>query len=66
MLSEANMEQLSLFRLNHWLPRREAHPEIMQGAADFHHDITDTLLPQTEPVFDNATTLHATVDMLDP
>jgi hypothetical protein len=38
----------------------------MQGAAEFHHDITDTLLPQTEAVFDNATTLHAAVDMLDP
>ena len=38
----------------------------MQGTADFHHDITDTLLPQTDAVFDNATTLHAAVDMLDP
>ena len=57
---------VSLFRLNHRLPRGEAHPEVVQGTAEFHHDITDTLLPQTEAVFDNATTLHAAVDMLDP
>ena len=38
--------QLSLSRLNHWLPRGQADPEVMQGTADFHHDITDTLLPQ--------------------
>jgi hypothetical protein len=24
----------------------------MQGTADFHHDITDALLPQADPVFD--------------
>ena len=38
----------------------------MQGAADFHHDITDTLLPQADPVFDDAATLDTAVDMLDP
>jgi len=38
----------------------------MQGTADFHHDITDTLLPQTDPVFDDATTFDATIDMLNP
>ena len=37
----------------------------MQGTADLHHHIADTLLPQAQPVFDNATALHATVDMLD-
>src|SRR6266576_933042 len=26
--------QLSLSRLNHWLPRGEAHPEIVQGTAE--------------------------------
>ncbi len=36
----------------------------MQGTADFHHDITDTLLPQAD--FDDATTLDTPVDMLDP
>jgi hypothetical protein len=57
---------LSLFRLNQRLPRGEAHPEVVQGTAAFHHDITDTLLPQTDAVCDNATALHAAVDMLDP
>src|SRR4029434_2585593 len=57
---------LSLSRLSHWLPRGQAHPEVVQGTAEFHHQIADTLLPQAEPVFHNATTLDATVDMLDP
>ena len=38
----------------------------MQGTADLHHQIADTLLPQAAPVFDDATALHATVDMFDP
>ncbi len=38
----------------------------MQGTAQFHHQIADALLPQANPVFDNATTLHAAVDMLNP
>jgi len=38
----------------------------MQGTAEFHHEITDALLPQAHPVFDDATTLDAAVDMLDP
>ena len=28
----------------------------MQGTADSHHDITNALLPQADPVFDDATT----------
>jgi hypothetical protein len=28
--------------------------------------IADALFPEAEPVFDNATALHAAVDMLDP
>jgi integrase/recombinase XerD len=56
---------LSLSRLNHWLPGCEAHPEVVQGTAEFHHQITDARLPQPDPVFHNATALHATVDMLD-
>jgi len=61
----ANWDQLSLSRLNHWLPRGQAHPEIMQGTADFHHDIPHTILPQTDPVFDDAAALDTPVDMLD-
>src|SRR3954469_15656186 len=57
---------LSLSRLNQWLPRCQADPEVMQGTADFHHDITDALPPQADPVFDDATALDAAVDMLDP
>src|SRR6266568_1531855 len=56
---------LSLPRLNHRLPRGQAHPEIMQGTADFHHDIADTRLPQTDPVFDDARALDTAVDMFD-
>ena len=37
----------------------------MQGTAEFHHQITNALLPQTDPVFDDATALHTAVDMLD-
>src|SRR5205823_14176892 len=52
-------------RLNHWLPRAQAHPEVMQGTADLHHHIADALLPEADPIFHHATALHATVDMLD-
>ena len=38
----------------------------MQGTTEFHHHIADTLLPQPEPVFHNATALDTAVDMLDP
>jgi hypothetical protein len=38
----------------------------VQGTAQFHHQIADTLFPQADPVFDDATALDATVDMLDP
>src|SRR4051794_330473 len=57
---------LSLSRLNHGLPRSQADPEVMQGTADFHHDIPDALLPQADAVFDDTATLDAAVDMLDP
>jgi hypothetical protein len=44
--------QLSLSRLNHRLPRGQAHPEVVQGTAEFHHEIADALLPQADPVFE--------------
>src|SRR5690242_1279228 len=58
--------RLSLFRLSHWLPGGQTHPEVMQGTADFHHHIADALLPQADPVFDDAAALDTAVDMLDP
>ena len=59
------LEELSLSRLNHRLPRNQAYPEVMQGTAEFHHEITDALLPQTNPVFHDATALHTAVHVLD-
>jgi hypothetical protein len=38
----------------------------MQGTAKFHHEIADAVLPQPDPVFDDAAALDAPVDMLDP
>ena len=57
---------MSLSRLNHWLPWAEAHPEIVQGTAEFHHQNADAFFPQADPVFDDASTLDTTVEMLDP
>src|SRR5262249_34401346 len=47
-------------------PWGQAHPEVVQGTAEFHHQITDPLLPQPEPVLHDAAALDTTVDMLDP
>ena len=58
--------ELSLSRLNHGQPGVQAHPEIVQGTAELHHEIADALLPQPDPVFHHATTLHTAVDMLNP
>src|SRR5712691_458989 len=57
--------QLSLSRLNHWLPGCEAHPEVMQRTAEFHHQIADALLPEAKAGFDDATALDTTINMLD-
>ena len=38
----------------------------MLGTAEFHDQIADALLPQADPVFDDATALYTAVDMLDP
>ena len=37
----------------------------MQGTTEFHHEITDPLLPQADPVLHDATALDTAVDMLD-
>ena len=57
---------LSSSRLHHGQPRVQAHPEIVQGTTELHHQVTDTLLPQAHPVFHHATPLDTPVDMLDP
>ena len=44
----------------------QAHPEVVQGTAEFHDQITDAFFPQTDAVFDNAATLDTTIHMLDP
>jgi hypothetical protein len=64
--SVMNPTHLSLSRLNHWLPWAQMYPEVMQGTAEFYHQITDTLFPQTDPIFHHATALHAAIDMLNP
>src|SRR2546425_4075211 len=37
----------------------------MQGTTDLHHQIADTLLPQTDAIFDDAAALDTAVHMLD-
>jgi len=56
--------QLSLSRLNHGQPGVQAHPEIVQGTAELHHEIADARLPQAEPVLHDATPLDAAVEAL--
>jgi len=58
-------KQLSLSRLNHWLPRCQAHPEVVQGTAEFHHQIADAFFPQADAVFDDATTLVVYINLAD-
>jgi hypothetical protein len=38
----------------------------VQGATEFHHQITDARLPQADPVLHDAAALDTAVDMLDP
>ena len=57
---------MSLSRLNHWLPRDQAHPEVVQGTAEFHHQIADAFFLQADAVFDDTTTLDTPIDLLDP
>src|SRR5436190_22672710 len=56
---------VSLSRFNHRLPRGQAYPEVMQGTAEFHHQIADTLLPQADPVLHDAAALDTALDVLD-
>ena len=47
------------------MPWREANPEVVKRTTDFHHQIADTCLEQTECVLDNPTPFDTAVDMLD-
>src|SRR5262245_50477740 len=62
----AGCDHLSLSRLNHRLPWSQTHPEVMHGTTAFHPQIADALLPQAEPVCDDAAMLDTAVDMFDP
>ena len=57
--------RLRLSRFNPRVPGREAPLGVVQGTAQFHHQIADVLLPQADPVCDEATALHTAVDMRD-
>src|SRR5215813_1064781 len=54
-----------LSRLNHRLPRGQAHPDIMQGTASFQHQIADARLPQAAPVLHDPAARDTALDMLD-
>lgn|GEM_PF-1308543 len=62
----AGRVRLSLSRLHHRLPGRQAHAEVGQGPTECQHEITDPLLPETEPLLHAAAALHAAVAMLAP
>ena len=68
IVEEVNLRSMhmSLSRLNHGQPRVQAYPEVVQGAAELHHQVADPFLPQADPVFHDATPLDTTIDMLDP
>jgi len=38
----------------------------VQGTTELHHQIADAFFPEADAVFDDATPLDTTVDMLDP
>ena len=39
------VKPLSLSRLHHWLPRMQAHPEVVQGTTEFHYQSADAFIP---------------------
>jgi hypothetical protein len=65
-VSPEAIHQLSLSRLNHRLPGRKAHAEVVQSTTECHHEIANARLPQAEPVFDDAAALDTAVHGLNP
>ena len=57
---------LSLSRFNHRRSGVQAHPDIVQGTAELHHEIADALLPQADPVFHDATARDTAMHVLAP
>ena len=57
---------MSLSRVNHWLPRGQAHPEGRQSTAEFPDQIAGLFFPQAHPVFKDAAALDTAVDMVEP
>jgi hypothetical protein len=57
---------MSLSRLHHGLPRRQAHPEVVQGTAEGPHPSAAAHLSEAASVFDAATALDTATDMVDP
>ena len=43
----------------------QAHPEVVQGTAECHHQSADTFFPQAEAVLHHATALDTAVHVLD-
>ena len=56
---------MSLSRLSHWLPWGQAYPDVVQGTAEFHHQIPDSLLPQADPILHDAAALDTALAMLN-
>jgi hypothetical protein len=48
------------------MPRTVSQAEIMQSTGNFHHHITDHVLPVADFVFDDAAALHAAHRVLNP
>ena len=63
---DRSVQHLSLSRLNHGLPSSQAHPEVVQGTAECHHQIADAFFPQADAVCDDAAALATALDMLEP
>ena len=48
------------------MPGTKPQSEIMQPARDFHHHVTDRVLPVADFVLDDTTPLHPTDGVLNP
>src|SRR5262245_20100562 len=64
-MKRAAVAPLRLSRLHHRLPWGQPHPEVVQSTTEFHHKITDALLPQADAVFDDTTAFDTAVAMLN-